>query len=549
MLRARDVERLLKKVSDASAGRLKMEKFAESIEGRAIYLATLGSGPRRVLLWSQMHGDEPTHTAVLLDLANYLIQLPAKPQADDILRGCTLHFIPMLNPDGAEAVTRFNAQGIDINRDARRLATPEGRALRRAVELVKPDFAFNLHNQHARSSVGKPPKPAAVSVLAPAPDASGHETPSMRRAKQMCAVFVEAVRPIVPGMISRYDDAHEPRAFGDTIQATGAATMLVEAGGWPEADIEPLTRVHFHGMLTTLHAIATDKYLHADVKIYESLPKSNSARQLDCMVSNAQILTSISPEPFTADLGIAETRTERLGGQSKSDGRVVEIGDLSTLSAKAHIEAGGWLILSGRVAFVEEWSPDATVPQKQLEALLAKGVTSLIGCIDLANGDAIDAIARARDMPVHWGFVGRIDKVGSLAPLELVERVASAANQGMLAIAGNRANEEVWQQLDRIGLPLVRLNQLVIDASANGSYLDQSQHSAKIFKLLNLHGSRGRVGRGVCADLAMFHVGGKANAKAVVDWSRLARVMVAGETVWENGKRAGAKPGIFLRRT
>ncbi|HEX5470547.1 MAG TPA: M14 family zinc carboxypeptidase, partial [Lacipirellulaceae bacterium] len=234
-LRARDVERLLKKLVDGSGGRLKVEKFAESIEGRPIYFATIGSGPRRVLLWSQMHGDEPTHTAVLLDLTGYLLQSPAKPLADDILRGCTLHFIAMLNPDGAEAVMRYNAQGIDINRDARRLATPEGRALRHAVDRVKPQFGFNLHNQHARTTVGKPPKPAAVSVLAPAPDFTGRETPSWRRAKQMCAVFVEAVRPIIPGMISRYDDTHEPRAFGDTIQATGASTMLVEAGGWTDA--------------------------------------------------------------------------------------------------------------------------------------------------------------------------------------------------------------------------------------------------------------------------------------------------------------------------
>ena len=35
-------------------------------------------------------------------------------------------FIPMLNPDGAEAVTRFNAQGIDINRDWRRLGHAGG---------------------------------------------------------------------------------------------------------------------------------------------------------------------------------------------------------------------------------------------------------------------------------------------------------------------------------------------------------------------------------------------------------------------------------------
>src|SRR6266576_1162274 len=81
-LRPRDVERLLKKLADASAGRLKVEKFAESNEGWAIYLATLGIGPRRVLLWSQMHGDEPTHTGVMLDLFNYLLQQPAKPPLD-----------------------------------------------------------------------------------------------------------------------------------------------------------------------------------------------------------------------------------------------------------------------------------------------------------------------------------------------------------------------------------------------------------------------------------------------------------------------------------
>ncbi len=244
-LRCRDVERILKQLAESSDGRLTIEKFAESVEGRPIYLAKIGTGPKEILLWSQMHGDEPTHTAVLLDLASYLLKKPAEPESDDILSKCTLNFIPMLNPDGAEAVKRYNAQGIDINRDARRLSTPEGRALRKAVETIKPEFGFNLHNQHARTSVGRPPKPAAVSVLAPAPDPSGHDTPSWHRAKLMCAHFVEAVRGDVPGMISRYDDTHEPRAFGDTIQATGASTMLVEAGGWTDADIEPLTRVHF----------------------------------------------------------------------------------------------------------------------------------------------------------------------------------------------------------------------------------------------------------------------------------------------------------------
>ncbi len=558
-LRARDVERLLTQVAGGSGGRLTVEKFAESVEGRPIYLARIGGGSKRVLLWSQMHGDEPTHTAVLLDLANYLLQTPAKPplgrelgaerQAAEVLANCTLYFIPMLNPDGAEAVKRFNAQGIDINRDARRLSTPEGRALRKAVETVKPEFAFNLHNQHARTSVGRPPKPAAVSVLAPAPDPSDKETPGMHRAKQLCACFVEAVRSVVPDMISRYDDTHEPRAFGDTIQATGAATMLVEAGGWPDADIEPLTRVHFHGMLTTLHAIATDKYLDADVKVYESLPQSNSSRQLDCLISNAQVLSVISPNAFTADLGIEQTQTERLGGELKSDGRIVEVGDLSVLSAKSTIDATGWLILPGQLAFNEDWSPDSTLSPKQLDSLLAKGVTTLIGGVDLTNRDAIDSIGATRELPMNWGFVGRIDKAVSLPRADLVERVASAASRGLLAIVADRANEELWQQLDRIGLPLVQLSQFITGSSASGSYRNLSEHTARLYKFLNLPGARGRIGRDACADLAMFKLGGNVEETDTVDWKRLARTIVAGESVWENGQRAGGSPGIFLRRS
>ncbi|HEX3600243.1 MAG TPA: M14 family zinc carboxypeptidase [Lacipirellulaceae bacterium] len=547
-LRCRDVERILKKLAAASGGRLSIEKFAESIEGRPIYLAKIGSGPKKILLWSQMHGDEPTHTAVLLDLANYLLQKPAELQAADILSKCTLYFIPMLNPDGAEAVKRYNAQGIDINRDARRLSTPEGRALRKAVETIKPEFGFNLHNQHARTSVGRPPKPAAVSVLAPAPDPSGHDTPSWHRAKLMCAHFVEAVQKDVPGMISRYDDTHEPRAFGDTIQATGASTMLVEAGGWTDPNIEPLTRVHFGGMLSTIHAIATDKYLDADIALYEKLPESNSGRQLDCMISNAQVLTAVTPTAFKADLGIEQSRTERLGGPSKSDGRVIEIGDLSTLSAKEHVDATGWLILAGQLAFLESWAPGAKLTNQQIDSLLEKGVTTVIGCVDLANRNAIDAIGSAAHLPMNWAYVGRIDKTSALPAAELVERVAAAANKGMLAIVTDRANEELWQQLDRVGLPLVQLAKLN-DASVTGSYRDRSEQTAKLYALLNLPSRRGNVGRDGSADLAVFKLGEKIDESSPADWKRLARVIVAGETVWENGKRPDLAPGIFLRRS
>ena len=91
-----------------------------------------------------------------------------------ILSQLTLHVVPMLNPDGAERFQRRNAQSIDINRDALRLQTPEGRALKALRDRLNPAVGFNLHNQSWRTSVGTPPKPASISLLSVAYDEAAH---------------------------------------------------------------------------------------------------------------------------------------------------------------------------------------------------------------------------------------------------------------------------------------------------------------------------------------------------------------------------------------
>ena len=44
----------------------------KSTEGRNIYLIKCGTGKTKVMLWSQMHGDEPTATMALADIFNFL---------------------------------------------------------------------------------------------------------------------------------------------------------------------------------------------------------------------------------------------------------------------------------------------------------------------------------------------------------------------------------------------------------------------------------------------------------------------------------------------
>ena len=52
----------------AGAGLYRREEIGRSLEGRAIEHVWFGTGATHVLLWSQMHGDEPTATCALLDV-------------------------------------------------------------------------------------------------------------------------------------------------------------------------------------------------------------------------------------------------------------------------------------------------------------------------------------------------------------------------------------------------------------------------------------------------------------------------------------------------
>src|SRR5690606_38997105 len=126
--------------------RVRREEIGRSVQGRPLVALHMGDGPVTVLAWSQMHGDESTASMALLDLVHWIVSDDPDPLRDRLLASVTLTLVPMLNPDGAELFQRHNALGIDINRDARRLSTPEARALKALRDRIEPDFGFNLHD-------------------------------------------------------------------------------------------------------------------------------------------------------------------------------------------------------------------------------------------------------------------------------------------------------------------------------------------------------------------------------------------------------------------
>lgn len=370
----KEVVRRLTALSSANPDLFTLEKIGESVEGRSLNYVKTGTGSTGVLLWSQMHGDEPTATAALFDIFEYLRRHREDPMVRRILTRLTLHVVPMLNPDGAERFQRRNAQSIDINRDALGLQTPEGRALKALRDRLNPQVGFNLHNQSWRTSVGTPPKPASISLLSVAYDEARTENAGRKLTKKICAVIREALEPLASGQIGRYDDEFEVRAFGDNITLWGTPVVLIETGPWPSAEPDQaLVRLNFVAILSALDAMATGRVDKADPKRYDELPM-NESKTLYVLIRNATVINGAGIPPFTADIGLIATRRVQI-----VDGRrdlqtavaIEDIGDLRTLGGLRTIDARSKTVVplfdeklsEGQIVDLPEWrtKTDATV--------------------------------------------------------------------------------------------------------------------------------------------------------------------------------------------
>ena len=114
-----------------------------SAAGRALYLVHLQRSPAaswRVLLYAQQHGDEVSGKDAMLYLIRDIVADPAKLPPD-----VEVWIMPMVNPDGAEAGTRRNGAGADLNRDHIVLEQPETQALHRVARRLRPHVAVDCH--------------------------------------------------------------------------------------------------------------------------------------------------------------------------------------------------------------------------------------------------------------------------------------------------------------------------------------------------------------------------------------------------------------------
>jgi hypothetical protein len=318
-----------------SGSALRTEEIGRSLQGRAIRSVTFGDGDITVLLWSQMHGDESTATMALADIFRFLAEATDHPVRERLRERLTIVFVPMLNPDGAEIFERENAAGIDINRDARQLATPEGRTLKQLRDRFRPHFGFNLHDQGARTLAGPGGRQVAIALLAP-PSSQDRRYDAVRsRARLVAATISQALAAEVPQRLARYDDTFNPRAFGDLMQQWGTSTVLIESGALPDdPEKQRLRMINVAALLTALDAIATGAYASANPAAYDSLP-TNRGGASDVLVLGGELVLP-GADALRADVAI--TFDEPV---ARTGARIRDVGDLREAVAIDTIDARG----------------------------------------------------------------------------------------------------------------------------------------------------------------------------------------------------------------
>lgn len=258
--------------------------IGESSNNLPIFSLKRGSGSVKILIWSQMHGNESTSTKALFDCLSFFDKYER-----DIFSKVTLFVVPILNPDGALNYTRENINNVDLNRDAQSLSQLESYSLRHEYNQFNPDFCFNLHDQRTIYSV-KGTKPSVLSFLSPSADIEKSETNSRKDSMRVIASINKKLSLIIPGNISRYKDDFNINCVGDTFQSLNTPTILFESGHiGQDYEREKIREYMCYALIQSIKSIAFKEFVKVNFKDYYLIPE-NTQYLCDIFLKNVNVI-------------------------------------------------------------------------------------------------------------------------------------------------------------------------------------------------------------------------------------------------------------------
>lgn len=274
---------------------VQLEHAGTSNEGRSVWLAGVGHGPRTVLVIAQQHGNEPHGSEAALD---YLHTLATgnSPALRTIRDELTIWVMPRVNPDGAARSWRQNVdpecdpeirdctpgRGIDPNRwhdpriPTQDVPAPETVAVREVFDQVQPELVLDLHGQ--LSYVDGDEAPITASIAWPvinSEDLTPEREAAVAYAKQVSVLMADSVEADPRGVVSQY-----PLGSGDLLTARnaygwhGAATVLFEQrsdGG--VRDLQPRINEAYDALMTVTTAVADGSVHDVDPVLADAIPE------------------------------------------------------------------------------------------------------------------------------------------------------------------------------------------------------------------------------------------------------------------------------------
>ncbi len=283
------------RTQDAKQDAMELEVIGQTVKGRDIHLVKYVSDPDNPTIFylAQQHGNEQLTTEAML----HFIKSLGSGKSARILDDVNILMIPMYNADGAMGdvnfslddyiakgerhLTRYNADGVDLNRDHVARLEPETQALHTNVlQAYDIDYMIDLHHQGTQSRVDG--DLVSGSILYPTtPDA---DPAVVEGSKRLGSIVYENVDSTGWGHIGRYVGGTANTIARNGIAAEyGISTLLFEMRGMSDHEYAPyvlgqksngyLIRQSVVTLTSTAQAIADGSIETADTSFWDTLPE------------------------------------------------------------------------------------------------------------------------------------------------------------------------------------------------------------------------------------------------------------------------------------
>lgn len=316
----------------------KVSEIGKSVQDRAIYKVEFGVGKTKILMWSQMHGNESTTTKGLFDFFNFLQS--DSELAKNIKENYTLLCIPMLNPDGSYLYTRENANAVDLNRDAFLATQPEMKVLHAIYNSFQPDFCYNLHDQRTIFGTEGFNLPATVSFLSPAYNEERAYNDVRLKAIQVINKMNDVLQQYIPNQIGRFDDSYNVNCTGDYFTTQNTPTILFEAGHYNnDYDRDFVRKYVFIALLSSFTASYENVIVDNELTKYLNIPQNNKSFY-DFIYKNVKIIDNNEEKIINFAAQYSEVVSE---GELKFVAEIVKIDDLQNFNGHEEYDCSGGL--------------------------------------------------------------------------------------------------------------------------------------------------------------------------------------------------------------